>query len=132
MAASGERLNSRSRHLAFLWLSPVFPLFPVVPRRVGIGEKCQRKDPLTFAGGGLQEWALRGSNPRPHGCDTSEPLSQEQPETPVAPTPSEACTTACTNSPKTTNASDLDKLMPMLLTLSKADRAALVAKLLCN
>jgi hypothetical protein len=32
-------------------------------------EFAKRKAPLTIAVGGTQEWALRGSNPRPHGCD---------------------------------------------------------------
>ncbi len=33
------------------------------------GDLVKRKDPLTFAVIGSDQWALRGSNPRPHGCD---------------------------------------------------------------
>jgi len=32
-------------------------------------DSVKRKNPLTFAVNGSDEWALRGSNPRPHGCD---------------------------------------------------------------
>jgi integrase len=32
-------------------------------------ELVKRKNPLTFPVNGCTEWALRGSNPRPHGCD---------------------------------------------------------------
>jgi hypothetical protein len=32
-------------------------------------DEVKRKDPLTIAVNGSDEWALRGSNPRPHGCD---------------------------------------------------------------
>jgi hypothetical protein len=33
------------------------------------GDSVKRKDPLTIAVNGSDQWALRGSNPRPHGCD---------------------------------------------------------------
>lgn len=32
-------------------------------------DPVKRKDPLTMVVNGSDEWALRGSNPRPHGCD---------------------------------------------------------------
>ena len=32
-------------------------------------DPVERKDPLTMVVNGSDEWALRGSNPRPHGCD---------------------------------------------------------------
>ena len=33
------------------------------------GSDDKRKEPLTLAVSGSQEWAARDSNPRPHGCD---------------------------------------------------------------
>jgi len=47
-------------------------------------------------------------------------------------TVSDACTTACTNLPKTTNATDLDALAAELMKLPKEERARLLAKLLGN
>ena len=34
-----------------------------------IADSAKRKDPLTTSVNGSDEWALRGSNPRPRGCD---------------------------------------------------------------
>ena len=47
-------------------------------------------------------------------------------DTAVAPTPSDACTTACTSSPKTTN---LDTLAAALLALAPDERAKLASLL---
>ena len=98
-----------------------------IPVPVGL---AKRKNPLTIAVNGSDEWALRVSNPRPLGCDTSGDTSQDPTNSTVTPTPSGACTTACTNSPKTTNATDLDALAAELMKLPKEERARLLAKLL--
>ena len=50
----------------------------------------------------------------------------------VAPTPADACTTACTSSPETANAGSVETLAAALLGLSPGDRAKLVALLLAG
>ena len=56
-----------------------------------------------------------------NASETSKGLTETVPD---------ACTTACTNSPKITNATDLDALAAELLALPKEERARLLAKLL--
>jgi hypothetical protein len=48
----------------------------------------------------------------------------------VTPSPSDACTNACTNNQETTKVTDLDALAAELLALPKEERARLLAKLL--
>ena len=74
----------------------------------------------------LLQWALRDSNPRPHGCDAASDPSQDviQPEdtTPA----NSVCTPVCTNE---TKAATLEALAAALRSLSAADRARLAALL---
>jgi hypothetical protein len=86
----------------------------------------QRKSPLTIAVNGYDDWALRGSKPRPHRFDTSDSQTQPTKETQLTPTPSDACT----NNQETTKATDLDALAAELLALPKEERARHLAKLL--
>jgi hypothetical protein len=95
-------------------------------------DSVKRKNPVTIAVNGSDEWALRGSNPRPHGCDTSEPASQPTIKSMVTPTPSAACTSACTSEAKKAKATDLDALAAELMRLPDDERARLIAKLLAN
>jgi hypothetical protein len=76
------------------------------------------------------DWALRGSNPRPHGCDTSSLPSQPTIiSTDTAP-PSPVCTSVCTNNQEIAKTTDLDALAAELLALPKEERARHLAKLL--
>ena len=68
---------------------------------------------------------------------TSWSRTNEQPALTIhsnedTPTPSDACTIACTNNPETAKATDLDALAAELMKLPKEDRARLLAKLLGN
>jgi hypothetical protein len=76
------------------------------------------------------QWSLRGSNPRPLGCNTSGTPTDPQADQPLTPTPSDACTNACTNNQETTKATDLDALAAELMKLPKEERAHLLAKVL--
>jgi hypothetical protein len=96
------------------------------------GDSVTTKNPLTIPVNGCTEWALRGSNPRPHGCDTASPPTDPQAEQSVTPTPSAACTTACTSEPKNAHGIDLDRLAAELMKLPKDERARLLAKLLAK
>jgi hypothetical protein len=78
---------------------------------------------------GSLEWALRGSNPRPHGCDTSGGPTQPTIQSTDTPTPSDVCTPVCTNSAKTTKPTDLDTLAAVLLALSPDERVKLAMML---
>jgi hypothetical protein len=60
--------------------------------------------------------------PEPHSESTPTDL---QAEPLVTPTPSDACTTACTCNQETTKATDLDALAAELLALPKEERARL-------
>jgi hypothetical protein len=62
--------------------------------------------------------------------DTENPPTDPQAEQSVTPTPSAACTTACTSESKNAHGIDLDALANELLALPKEIRARLLAKLL--
>jgi hypothetical protein len=93
-------------------------------------DEVKRKDPLTIAVNGSDEWALRGSNPRPHGCDTESVPTDPQADQSVAPPPSGACTSACTQSEETAKDADVHALAVELVKLPKEQRERLLASLL--
>jgi hypothetical protein len=61
------------------WKAIAHQTFAVTP------DVVKRKDPLTMAVNGSDEWALRGSNPRPHGCDAHSRLKITSPKSPKKP-----------------------------------------------
>ena len=88
-------------------------------------EICAKSE-LALAQGGYEKWALRGSNPRPHGCDTEGAATDPKAEQSLTPTPSAACTSETKNA----NGMNLDTLAAELLALPKEERARILAKVL--
>jgi hypothetical protein len=86
-------------------------------------------------GGKKTRWVIEKTGIRWVSRRPPEPHSEGTPTDPqadqvVTPTPSDACTTACTNNQEMNKATDLDALAAELLALPKEERARLLAKLL--
>lgn len=87
--------------------------------------------PLTTSVNEPTEWSLRGSNPRPHGCDAEGDELQDYSNKQVTSSIESVCTPVCTGNPNSANDS-VEAVAAALLGLSADDRAKLVALLLAG
>src|SRR5262245_61787624 len=71
------------------------------------------------------EWALRDSNPRPHGCAAESTPFDPQSNSRLMETADSACTAACTGDAENRNAGNVEALAAALFSLSAAERARL-------
>ncbi len=96
-----------------------------------------RKEPSSTADNGLSEWAMTDSNRRRPRCKRAGSDSEPVQDNGLTPTPSDACTTACTSDAENVHGDDSDadqgdtlsKLADALANLSPEDRAKLAAML---